>query len=125
MFVSRQHKSVCAILKLMQEGLLYPHSDQTVQMTSTGLCILPLEHSTGFLRLLLWSEVSKISLDVTDGRQRECCQTIESFNGLCVIGTQFVWQTKSACVWWVCNVGSLELCSIQKLYSIRCTVFAD
>ena len=34
-------------------------------------------------------------------------------NGLCVVGTKFVLQTKSACVGWVCNVGSLELYSIQ------------
>ena len=42
------------------------------------------------LRPLVWSEVSKISLDVSDGRQREWYQTIESFNGLCVVGTRFV-----------------------------------
>ena len=64
------------------------------------------------MRPLLWSKVSKISLDVSDGRQRELCQATESFNGLCVIGTRFVWQTKSACVEWVCSVGSLELYSI-------------
>ena len=57
--------------------------------------------------------MSKISLDVSDGRQREWCQTIESFNERCVVGTRFVWQTKSACVGWLCYVGSLELCSIQ------------
>ena len=57
--------------------------------------------------------MSKISLDVSDGLQRKWCQTIESFNEFCVIGTRFVWQCKSACVGWVCNVGSLELCSIQ------------
>ena len=50
---------------------------------------------------------------VSDGRQRELCQAIESFNGLCFLGTRFVWQTKSACVGWACNVGSLELYSIQ------------
>ena len=57
--------------------------------------------------------MTEISLDVSDGRQREWCQTMESFNGLCVIGTRFVWQTKSACVGWACNVGSMELYSIQ------------
>ena len=57
--------------------------------------------------------MSKISLDVSDGRQRELYQTIESFNGLCVTRKGFVWHNKSACVGWVCNVGSLELYSIQ------------
>ena len=57
--------------------------------------------------------MSKSSLDVSDGRQREWCETIERFNGLCVVATRFVWQTKSACVGWVCNVGSLELYSIE------------
>ena len=47
MFVTRQQQSVCTFLKLMQEGILYPHSDPTIQMTSTGLCILTSEHSTG------------------------------------------------------------------------------
>ena len=46
--------------------------------------------------------MSKTSLDVSDGRHRQ----FKSFNGLCVVGTRFVWQTKSACVGWVCNVGS-------------------
>ena len=32
---------------------------------------------------------------------------------LCVIGTRFVYQTTAACVGWICNVGSLELYSIQ------------
>ena len=47
MFVTRQQQSVCTILKLMQEGLLYPHSDPTIKMTSIELCIWISEHSTG------------------------------------------------------------------------------
>ena len=31
----------------LQKGLFYPHSDPTIQMTSTELCILISEHSTG------------------------------------------------------------------------------
>ena len=31
----------------MQEGRLYPHSDQTIQMTLNGFCTLTSEHSTG------------------------------------------------------------------------------
>ena len=46
MFVSRQQNSVSTISKLMQECHLYPHSDPTIQMTSTGLCILTSEHSS-------------------------------------------------------------------------------
>ena len=46
MFVIRQHNSVFRIFKLMQEGLLNPHSDATIQMISTGLCILTSKHST-------------------------------------------------------------------------------
>ena len=80
----------------MQKCLLHPRSDPTILMPSTELCILTSEHSTGSFKTACL--VGGVENDVSDGRQRELCQTVESFNGLCVAVTRFVWQTKSACV---------------------------
>ena len=41
------------------------------------------------------------SVDVIDGRRRECRQAIERFNECCILGTKSVWRTICIVVVWM------------------------
>ena len=91
----------------MQEGFLYPHSDPTIQITSTGLCILTSEHSTGSFETTSWigDVENKLRGNVSGVRQlRVSMDFLLSEHDLFGRPNLLVWGRYVMLVLWSCTV---------------------